>query len=192
MSKLLEIRDLKTYYFTRDGVVKAVDGVSLGMEKGENLGIAGESGSGKSTLGLSILRLVRTPGRIVGGEILFKGEDILKKSYDEMRRIRGAEISIIFQDPTSSLNPVYTIGDQIGEAITLHQHKVGGGMLNWLLGRFNLSRAREVNEKVEEILRETGISDASKRRGDYPHQFSGGMRQRAMIAMALSCTPDLL
>jgi len=192
MSKLLELRDLKTHYFTREGVVKAVDRVSLDMEKGENLGIAGESGCGKSTLGLSILRLVRTPGRIVGGEILFNGEDIVQKSDEEMRRIRGARISIIFQDPTSSLNPVYTIGDQIGESISLHQYRGGGGVFDWLLGRFKRSRAREVDEKVEDILREIGISDASKRRRNYPHEFSGGMRQRAMIAMALSCRPDLL
>ena len=188
----MEIRDLKTYYFTRQGIVKAVDGVSLELKKGENLGIAGESGCGKSTLGLSILRLVRPPGRIVGGEILFNGEDIVKKSDEEMRRIKGAKISIIFQDPTSSLNPVYTIGDQIGEAIYLHQYKGGEGISDWLLRRFNRSREREVNEKTEEMLSETGISDASKRRSDYPHQFSGGMRQRAMIAMALSCRPDLL
>ena len=192
MNELLKLRDLKTHYFTREGVVQAVDGVSLELRKGENLGIAGESGCGKSTLGLSILRLVRAPGRIVDGEILFNGEDIIKKSDEEMRRIRGAKISIIFQDPSSSLNPVYTVGDQIGESIHLHQYKGGEGISNWLLRRFRRSRAREVNEKIEDMLRETGISDASKRRNDYPHQFSGGMRQRVMIAMALSCRPNLI
>jgi peptide/nickel transport system ATP-binding protein/oligopeptide transport system ATP-binding protein len=191
-NKLLEIRELKTYYYASYGVVKAVDGVSLELDEGENLGVAGESGSGKSTLGLSILRLVRPPGRIINGEILFKGEDILQKTEEEMRSIRGAKISIVFQDPTSSLNPVYTVGDQISEAISLHQYGVKGGIWDWFLSKLNRSRTREVDKKVEEVLDSTGISDVTNRRKSYPHQFSGGMRQRAMIAMAISCRPALL
>jgi len=192
MSKLLDIRNLRVYYYTRYGVVKAVDGVNLEMEKGENLGVAGESGSGKSTLALSILRLIREPGKIVSGKILFNGEDLLKKSEEEMRKIRGARISMIFQDPTSSLNPVYTIGDQIGEAISLHQFNMEGGLLDWFLAKFKRSYVREVEDKVKEALSLVGVSDPSKRMKEYPHQFSGGMRQRAMIAMAISCRPDLL
>lgn len=189
--KLLSVKDLKCYYFTSEGVVKAVDKVNLELRREEALGIAGESGSGKSTLGLSILRLVRRPGKIISGEILFDGENLLLKSDAEMREIRGARISMIFQDPTSSLNPVFTIGYQIGEAVKLHQYK-RKGLLDGILDVFSFSKKSEVNRKVEEILEKVGISSASRRRNDYPHEFSGGMRQRAMIAMALSCRPDLL
>ncbi len=175
--KLVEIRNLKTYYYTEDGVVKAVDGVDLYIHRGETLGIVGESGCGKSVTSLSIMRLIpNPPGKIVSGEILFEGEDLLKKSEAEMRKIRGNEISMIFQEPMTSLNPVYTVGDQIAEAIELHQ---------------GLSH-KEAIEKAIEMLRLVGIPLPEQRVKEYPHQLSGGMRQRVMIAMALSCNPKLL
>ncbi len=173
---LLEARDLSTYFFTDEGIVKAVDGVSLKLSLGESLGILGESGCGKSVTALSIMRLVQPPGKIVNGEILFKGEDLLKKPEEEMRQIRGNKISMIFQDPMTSLNPVFTIGDQIIEAITLHQ---------------GLDK-RSAKKKAVEMLELVRIPEAEKRINDYPHQFSGGMRQRVMIAMALSCNPSIL
>jgi len=175
-SSLLSINDLKTYFFTAEGVVKAVDRVHLEINKQEVLGLVGESGCGKSTVALSILRLIRPPGKIVGGEIWFEGEDLLRKSEGEMRAIRGGKISMVFQNPTSSMNPVYTVGSQIAEAIKLHQ-KV---------------QKRQIKEKVVEILHKVGIPDPSKRMEDYPHEYSGGMCQRAMTAMALSCNPKLL
>jgi oligopeptide/dipeptide ABC transporter ATP-binding protein len=159
-----------------EGTVRAVDGVNLEVGKGETLGLAGESGCGKSTVGLSIIKLIPYPGRIVGGEIIFESEDIIKKSEREMREIRGSKISMIFQNPSSALNPVFTIKDQIGEALKIHQ-KVRKG---------------EVDEKVAEILDNVGIPDPFKRMKDYPHQFSGGMKQRVMIAMAIACNPKLL
>ena len=173
---LLEVRDLKTYFYTEDGVVKAVDGVSFTMHKGEVLGLVGESGCGKSVTSLSIMRLVDAPGKIVGGQIIFKGEDLLKKSEEEMRKIRGSEIAMIFQEPMTALNPVYTIGDQIMEAILTHQ---------------DVSE-EEAKKKTIELLDLVGIPDPEKRFNEYPHEMSGGMRQRAMIAMAISCNPDLL
>lgn len=173
---LLDVKDLKTYFFIAEGAVKAVDGVSFKMARGEALGLVGESGCGKSTAAHSILRLVRTPGRIVGGEIWFDGKDLLKKSEGEMRKIRGGEIAMIFQNPTTSMNPVYTVGSQIAEAIRLHQDV----------------KKREVKEKVLEMLDKVGIPDPAKRVEDYPHEYSGGMCQRAMIAMSLSCNPKLL
>jgi len=173
---LLDIKDLRTYFFTAEGLVKAVDRVYLKMARGEVLGLVGESGCGKSTVALSIMRLVRPPGRIVGGEIWFDGKNLLEKSEAEMRKIRGGEIAMIFQNPTSSMNPVYTVGSQIAEAIRLHQ---------------NVPR-REVTEKVVEMLDRVGIPDPAKRVKDHPHEYSGGMCQRAMIAMALSCNPKLL
>ncbi|MDI6638399.1 MAG: ABC transporter ATP-binding protein [Bacillota bacterium] len=174
---LLEVRDLKTYFYTEDGVVPAVDGVSFSVEKGETIGIVGESGCGKSVTSLSVMRLIpNPPGKIIGGEIIFEGENILEKSEAEMRHIRGNEISMIFQEPMTSLNPVFTIGDQIMEAIMLHQ-KVG---------------KREARKKTIEMLKLVGIPSAEKRVDEYPHQMSGGMRQRVMIAMALSCNPKLL
>ena len=177
MAKLLEINNLRTYFYTEEGVVRAVDGVSWDLEEGETLGLVGESGCGKSVSALSILRLIpRPPGRIVDGEILFEGEDLLEVSDAEMRHIRGNRIAMIFQEPMTSLNPVLTIGNQLTEAITLH------------LGlEKSDSRARAV-----ELLELVGIPEASNRLDDYPHQFSGGMRQRVMIAMALSCNPKLL
>lgn len=175
--KLVEIRNLKTHFHTEDGVVPAVDGVSMYVNKGETLGVVGESGCGKSVTSLSVMRLIpNPPGRIVEGEILFEGEDLLKKSEPEMRKIRGNDISMIFQEPMTSLNPVYTVGDQIAEAIELHQ---------------GLSK-KEALQKAVEMLRLVGIPLPERRVHEYPHQLSGGMRQRVMIAMALSCNPKLL
>ena len=174
---LLEVNDLKTYFYTDEQVIPAVDGVSFTLNRGETLGIVGESGSGKSVTALSMMRLIpNPPGKIVGGSILFKGEEILGKSEEEMRRIRGNQISMIFQEPMTSLNPVYTIGRQISEAIILHQ-KV---------------QKRQAMEKTIEMLKLVRIPLAEKRIHQYPHQLSGGMNQRVMIAMALSCMPDLL
>lgn len=173
---LLKITNLHTSFFTDAGEVKAVRGVSFGLEKGKTLGLVGESGCGKSVTALSIMRLVSFPGRIVQGEIIYNGKNLLELSEDEMRKIRGAEIAMVFQEPMTSLNPVLTIGNQISEAITLHQslHK------------------NEVMEKTIDALRLVGIPSPEKRIKDYPHQMSGGMRQRAMIAMALSCNPSIL
>lgn len=174
---LVEVKGLQTYFYTEDGVVKAVDGVDFEIYKGETLGVVGESGCGKSVTSLSIMRLIPDPpGKIVGGDILFQGESLLKKSEAEMRKIRGNEISMIFQEPMTSLNPVYTVGDQIAEAIILHQ-KVS---------------KKEALERAVEMLRKVGIPLPEQRVNEYPHQLSGGMRQRVMIAMALSCNPKLL
>ena len=174
---LLEVKGLKTQFFTQDGVVKAVDGVSFYVDEGETLGIVGESGCGKSVSVLSVMRLIpQPPGRIVGGEVLFEGRDLLKVSDDEIRRVRGNKIAMIFQDPMTSLNPVLTIGRQIGEALELHM-----GM-----------NKKEAAKRSAELLTMVGIAEADQRLKDYPHQFSGGMRQRAMIAMGLACDPLLL
>lgn len=177
MEKILEVKNLKTSFFSEAGEVKAVDDVSFDVYKGKTLGIVGESGCGKSVTSLSIMRLVpNPPGRTVGGEILYKGKDLLKLQMDEMRRIRGNEISMIFQEPMTSLNPVFTIGNQICEAISLHQ---------------DLSKKETLNKAVE-MLKLVGIPSPEKRVHDYPHQLSGGMRQRVMIAMSLSCNPQIL
>lgn len=177
MAPLLEVRDLRTYFHTQDGIVKAVDGVSFYVNRGETLGIVGESGCGKSVTSLSIMRLIPSPpGKIVGGQILFDGEDLLQASEEEMRRIRGNRIAMIFQDPMTSLNPVLTVGRQITESLELH---------------LKLSK-KEARDRAIELLDMVGIPSASKRLDNYPHQFSGGMRQRVMIAMALSCNPELL
>jgi len=173
---VLNVKNLSTYFYLEKKVLKAVDGVSLFVDKGEILGVVGESGSGKSTLALSIMRLVSPPGKIVSGEVIFNGQDLLKLSEEEMVKIRGAKISMIFQDPFSSLNPVFSVGDQIAEAIQLHQ---------------GLSR-REAWQKAIEMLNLVQIKDPEIRVKDYPHQFSGGMRQRVMIAMALACQPEIL
>jgi oligopeptide/dipeptide ABC transporter ATP-binding protein len=176
-SPLLEVIDLKTYFFTLEGVVKAVDEVSFTVKKGEVFGIVGESGSGKTMTSLSILRLIPPPsGKIIAGKILFKGEDLLKKSFKEMRSYRGSRISMVTQDPMTSLNPVYRVGNQIMEAIAYHQGIKGRDLLG----------------KALEMMRLVHIPSSEVRVKEYPYQFSGGMRQRAMIAMALSCQPDLL
>ena len=174
---LLSVRDLKTYFYTDEGVVRAVDGLSYDLHRGETLGIVGESGSGKSVHALSIMRLIPTPpGKIVGGEIFFEGRDLLKLSDEGIRRIRGNRIAMVFQEPMTSLNPVLTIGEQIAEAVMLHQKL--GKKAAW-------DRAAEMLDRVK-------IPLARDRVKDYPHQFSGGMRQRVMIAMALSCNPSVL
>ncbi len=174
---LLDMRNLVTRFYTQDGVVHAVNNVSYTLEEGGILGVVGESGCGKSVHALSIMRLIPSPpGRIEGGEVWFDGRDLLKVSESDMQHVRGAEIAMVFQDPMSSLNPVLTIGFQIMETLKLHQ-----GM--------NDAQARE---RAGELLAMVGIPEAQQRLDDYPHQFSGGMRQRAMIAMALSCNPKLL
>ena len=174
---LLEIKDLKTRFYTDEGVVQAVNGISYTMKEGEILGIVGESGCGKSVHALSIMRLIPDPpGKIDSGEIWFDDSDLLELSNNEMRRIRGAQIAMIFQDPMTSLNPVFTVGDQIIEALKLHK-----GM-----------DEKQAKERTIELLTMVGIPEAKQRVDDYPHQFSGGMRQRAMFAMGISCTPQLL
>src|SRR5262245_60897853 len=174
---LLEVRDLRTYIYTRRGVVKAVDGASFSVRRGETLGIVGESGSGKSMTCLSVLRLVPEPGgRIVGGEIVFDGQDLLAKTPDEMRRLRGSQIAMILQDPMASLNPALTVGEQIAETLRLHR-----GL-----------RGRDLDARVLELLRQVRISDPERRVHAYPHQMSGGIRQRVAGAIAISCRPSLL
>lgn len=177
MEPLIKIDNLKTRFHTEDGIVKAVNGISYSMDPGEVLGVVGESGCGKSVHALSIMRLIQIPpGEIESGEIWFDGQDLLKLSNKEIRQIRGRDIAMVFQDPMSSLNPVYTVGLQIMEAIMLHK---------------DLNK-KEARERAAELLTLVGIPEANKRLDNYPHQFSGGMRQRAMIAMALSCDPKLL
>jgi peptide/nickel transport system ATP-binding protein/oligopeptide transport system ATP-binding protein len=176
MSHLLEVNNLQTHFPTRAGLVRAVDGVSFYLDRGELLGLVGESGCGKSITALSIMRLIAPPGKIVGGEISFDGKNLLRMSDREMRAIRGDDIAMIFQDPMTSLNPVFTVGEQIAEALRLHR---------------KLSR-KAAREGAIEAMREVSIPDPARRIKDYPHQLSGGMRQRVMIAMALACDPKLL
>ena len=177
MPKLLEIQDLKTYFFTHDGIVKAVDGISYELAEGETLGIVGESGCGKSVSALSIMGLVASPpGRIVDGSITFEGEDLVNMDIKRLRDIRGNRISMVFQEPMTSLNPVLTVERQLTESLELHQ---------------DMSKD-EAREHAAELLEKVGIPDSKRRLKDYPHQFSGGMRQRVMIAMALSCNPKLI
>ena len=174
---LLEVKNLKTHFFTRNGVVKSVDGISFCIEKGRILGIVGESGAGKSITGFSIINLIDKPGKIVEGEILFDGKDLVKLSEKELQSIRGNEIAMIFQDPQTSLNPVITIGEQLMEAILYHRKNV---------------TKKEAYEECVNILKKVGLPAAEKRMASYPHQLSGGMKQRVVIAMALLNNPKLL
>ena len=177
MGSLLEVRNLVTHFFTQDGVVKAVNGISYTVDEGETVALVGESGCGKTVSALSILRLIpEPPGKILGGEIIFRGKDLLKLSRQEMQQVRGAQISMIFQEPMTSLNPVLTVGRQLSEALQAHQ---------------NISPQAARDEAVK-LLQMVGIPQAERRVKEYPHHFSGGMRQRVMIAMAISCRPQLI
>ena len=177
MAVLLDIKDLRTHFFTEDGVVKAVDGVTYDLQEGETLALVGESGCGKSVSALSILKLIpNPPGRIVGGSVEFEGEDLINLPEDQMRKIRGNRIAMIFQEPMTSLNPVLTIHRQLTESLELHR---------------GMNKA-ESRAEAARLLEMVGIPDGERRLSDYPHQFSGGMRQRVMIAIALSCQPRLL
>ncbi len=175
--KLIEVKDLKVSFFTPAGEVKAVDGISYSLGYNEVMGVVGESGSGKSVEAYAIMGLLQSPGKVTGGEILYEGKSVLDFTEEEMRQFRGNKVSMIFQNPMTCLNPVYTIGDQLSEAITCHDSKI--------------SKA-EAKERVIDMLEKVGINNADKRFNQYPHEFSGGMRQRAMIAMALICKPKLL
>jgi oligopeptide/dipeptide ABC transporter ATP-binding protein len=173
---LLEVKDLRTSFYTRDGVVRAVDGIDFYVDRGEIMGLVGESGCGKSVTGLSIMQLVAKPGRIDGGQVIFDGQDLLKLSGDQMRQVRGERISMIFQQPQSSLNPVWDVGRQIGEVLEIHR---------------GLKRG-PARDRAMELLRMVGIPDPKRRLSAFPHEMSGGMAQRVMIAMALACEPELL
>jgi len=173
---ILEVKNLKTYFYTEDGVVKSVDGVDFAVKRGEVLGLVGESGCGKSVTSLSIMRLIGVPGKVVDGQILFDGKNVLEFSEAEMVQIRGNRIAMIFQQPQSSLNPVFKVGDQIAEVLNIH--RALGKKAGW--------------ERAIELLRMVGIPDAERRAHAYPHELSGGMAQRVMIAMALACVPELL
>ena len=174
--KILEVRDLKVYYFLHRGVVKAVDGVSFSIDEGEILGIAGESGSGKSTLAHSILRLIKPPGQIISGEIIFQGRDLTKLSEEEMREIRGKEISMVFQDPNTYLNPIMKVGLQVAEVYEAHQDV----------------KVESILDRVVNLFKKVRITDPEKRVYSYPHELSGGMKQRALISMAVALKPKLI
>jgi len=173
---LLELKGLETHFFTYEGVIKTLNKIDLTVYEEETLGVAGETGCGKSVTALSIMRLVPSPGKIVGGKILFQGEDLLKKEREEMRKIRGGKISMIFQNPTSSLNPVFTVGDQLTTAIRNHR---------------NVSK-EEAQRRAIKMFEQAGLPDPERTLWKYPHELSGGMQQRIMIAVALSCEPSLL
>jgi peptide/nickel transport system ATP-binding protein len=173
---LLDIRGLSTEFQTRDGRFRAVDDLDLKVERGETVGLVGESGCGKSMLAYSVLRLVPPPGRVIAGEVMWKGRDLQRLQENELRKVRGREIALIFQEPSAALNPVLSIGDQVSEPLRIHLK----------MGR------KEARDKAEELLRAVRIPDPSRRLADYPHQMSGGMKQRVLIAMAIACSPDLL
>ncbi len=173
---ILQVKDLKTYFDTARGALRAVDGISYDVREGETVALVGESGSGKSVSALSLLRLVTHPGRVIGGQVVLDGQDLFQASENEMKQVRGRQIAMVFQEPMTSLNPVITIGEQIAEPVRVHL-KIG---------------RRAARERAVELLHMVGISDAERRYNDYPHHFSGGMRQRVMIAMALSCDPKIL
>lgn len=185
---LLQVRNMSTVYPTARGQVKAVNAVNLVLEEGKVMGLVGESGCGKSTVLLSILGLIRPPGQVAEGEILFKGRDLREMSSSELRAIRGKEIAMIFQDPLSTLNPVFTVGEQIRETLRLH-NMLEGSRLPW---PFNRDKSRAERERVLQVMAEVGIPSPDSRYAAYPHQFSGGMQQRALIAIGLSCNPALL
>ena len=174
---LLEVNDLKVSFYTPVGEVKAVDGITYSLKEHEVMGIVGESGSGKSVEAYSIIGLLQSPGKVIGGSIFFEGENVLEYDDEKMRQFRGNKVSMIFQNPMTCLNPVYTVGDQLTEALTCHNKEIG---------------KNEARERAIEMLKLVGINNAEKRMDQYPHEFSGGMRQRAMIAMALICSPKLL
>jgi oligopeptide/dipeptide ABC transporter ATP-binding protein len=174
--RLIEVNDLKVHFATEDGIVRAVDGVNFSLDRGEVLGIVGESGSGKSVTSMTLLGLTRDKNTRFEGEVLYKGRNVLAMGEDELQQVRGNEMAMIFQDPMTSLNPVYTVGDQICEAIQVHESVA----------------KQSATRRAVELLRQVGIPNPESRVDDYPHQFSGGMRQRAMIAMALACNPDVL
>jgi len=174
--RLIEVNDLKVHFATEDGLVRAVDGVSFTLDRGEVLGIVGESGSGKSVTSMTLLGLTRDKNTRFEGDVLYKGRNVLKMSEDELQQVRGNEMAMIFQDPMTSLNPVYTVGSQICEAIQVHER----------------ADRREARRRAIELLKQVGIPNPESRVDDFPHEFSGGMRQRAMIAMALACNPDVL
>jgi oligopeptide/dipeptide ABC transporter ATP-binding protein len=176
MGSILSVQDLKTHFFTKKGIVRAVDGISFDLRKGEILCIVGESGSGKTVTALSILRLVENPGKIIEGKIILDGENLLELSSQKMQDVRGNKISMVFQDPHSALNPIFTIGDQVSEAITAHER----------------CNKEEASSRAGQLLELVGIPRANERSCDYPHQFSGGMKQRVVIAMALACHPRVL
>lgn len=189
--KILEVKNMKTYFYMTDGVVKAVDDVSFSLNKGQTLGIVGESGCGKSVTSLSVMRLIQQPpGKIVEGEILYHGKDLLKLPMRQIRKIRGANISMIFQEPMTSLNPVFQVGDQIAETLTLHQGLKSYSWRDWF------TRTKRIDtpawRRAIEMLKLVGIPDPERRVLSYPHEMSGGMRQRVMIAMAMACNPEIL